>query len=224
MIVLGFWQLDRAEQKTVIKNAYDQRSQKVPLDLGEDLLDENSHQFFRVQVSGNYEPGYQVFEDNRIVDGRPGYYVFTPFRILETDTRILVNRGWIPWGESLLVAPEIETPVGTINLKGLLKTPTRGYYTLDDSSPTPEDRIWQNLDLDHYRSLHKVPFQPLVLLLSPDIDGGGFKRSWPTIADSWIARHQGYAVQWFAMAVVLVVIFLMATLKRNPATVAGTRE
>ena len=214
MIGLGFWQLDRAEQKQVAKTAYELRSTQPQTVVGEELLDEAGFEYFNAGVRGVYEPDLQVFEDNRIVAGRPGYYVFTPFRIEGSDTRIMVNRGWIPWGQDITQAPLIETPGGLVTIEGVLKAPTRGYYSLEDSPPVLGQQIWQNFDLDHFRTLVDFPVQPLYLLLSPSSEVGGFKRQWPVFADKDVARHHGYAVQWFAMAFVLVLVFLWATIRK----------
>lgn len=216
LLSLGFWQLQRGAEKATMKAAYEQRIAEAPIEVGSRLLSESSFEFFRAQITGEYEPQNQIFEDNRIHSGRPGYHVFTPFQIAGTEVRILVNRGWIPWGTDLTRAPDIETPTGEVALSGTLKAPTRGFFTLEDKKPVAQVKIWQNLDLEHYQSLHDFALQPMVLLLSPKSPYGGFIREWPVYTDTWIARHRGYAIQWFAMALVLVVVFLWATIKRKP--------
>ena len=57
--------------------------------------------------------------------------------------------------------------------------------------------------------------QPLVLELDP-AGGGGFVRAWPAYEDSWIQRHHGYALQWFSLALVLLVVYLLSQRSRRP--------
>ena len=50
----------------------------------------------------------------------------------------------------------------------------------------------------------------VVLDLDPaDSSGSGFVRAWPGYEDAWIARHRGYALQWFSLAIVLVIIYVV---------------
>jgi surfeit locus 1 family protein len=39
-------------------------------------------------------------------------------------------------------------------------------------------------------------------------ESGGFVRQWPLPGGQAVNRHRGYALQWFAMALVLVGVFL----------------
>ncbi|MCP4952442.1 MAG: SURF1 family protein, partial [Proteobacteria bacterium] len=48
---------------------------------------------------------------------------------------------------------------------------------------------------------------PYVLRLAPDAVGG-FVREWPGPSRTMIQRHQAYAVQWFGMAAVFVLVVI----------------
>ncbi len=220
LVKLGFWQLDRAAEKAAIKASFEARTAGQPIVLDGQPLDAEQHAFFRVEARGEYEPQYQVLIDNAIRDGRAGYRVVTPFRLTGTHTRVLVDRGWIPGTLDRRDVPAAPAPVGTLDIAGLLERPADDFFTLEDSPPTAGQRVWQNLDMDHYRALNDFPLQPLVLRLSPDAsNAGGFDRRWPEYTDQWIARHRGYAVTWFGLAAVLAagVITLLWRRKRDDA-------
>lgn len=206
LVKLGFWQLDRAAEKAAIKASFEARTAAPPVRLDGQRLDAGRGEFRRADARGAFEPQGQVLIDNAILDGRAGYRVITPFRLSGTQTRVLVDRGWIPWPSDRNHVPVAPAPEGVIEITGLLKRPADDFYTLEDTPPTARQVVWQNLDLAHYERVHDVPLQPLLLLLSPDAtNAGGYDRRWPTYSNQWIARHRGYAVTWFGLAAVLVV-------------------
>ncbi|MDH3689779.1 MAG: SURF1 family protein [Gammaproteobacteria bacterium] len=221
LIGLGFWQLERAEQKQRQQDLYNARRESPPKQL-EDLGDNvDALQHSSVRLSGRYDFNYQILVDNKVHQGQPGYHVLTPLRVAATDLAndliILINRGWIPWGESRTTLPEAVGPEGVIDVAGRLWAPTSEYFTLEGSRAEVGQwqPVWQHLDLRRYAN--EVPFKvyPLVVLLEPDSDAGGFVRVWPTYDDHWVARHRAYAFQWFAMAVALAIIFVAMNFKHS---------
>ncbi len=215
LLGLGVWQLDRAQQKQQLQKHFVERGRLQALEVGSVELDGNRHHFRRAQAQGVFEPVQQILLDNRVHRGRAGYHVLTPLRVEGTHTRILVNRGWIPWGEDRRVLPVIDTPTDNVLVAGRLRRPHDGYFTLEDESDLSSPGIvWQNLDLGRYENVTGVAVEPLVLELDPgDAQVGGFVREWRDYKDDWIARHRGYAVQWFALAAALVLIYVVVNIR-----------
>lgn len=220
---LGFWQLERAGQKTQIRDRYEARGGMEPVDVNRQKLDADRMDFRLARARGRYRGDLTIYLDNKVLDGAPGYEILTP---LDTGARddsgkpfILVNRGWVSWGESRRPLPEIDTPSGTLELSGRLRTPSQDYFTLADETDAGEFQpLWQNLNLDRYERVTGLAVSPLVLQLDPgEQDAGGFVRRWPDYDDAWIDRHKAYAVQWFALALTLVVLYVVLNLeKRKP--------
>lgn len=217
LVGLGFWQLDRADEKTAIRDRYRERSEMPPVDVAGTSLSAEVMDFRRATVSGRYQPDWTIFLDNKVLDGTPGYEVLTPLAIDGSRRFILVNRGWVPWGETRRALPAIETPGGAVELAGRLREPPQDYFTLEDEAAISEFRPrWQNLDLDRYERVTGLSLGPLVLQLDPaSKEGGGFVRRWPEYQDDWIDRHKAYAVQWFALALTLAVLYVVLNLKRR---------
>ncbi len=94
---LGFWQLDRAEQKEKLLAFYEQQSELAHSPLAE--LDEVSKTKYRnVKVIGNYDIDHYWLLDNQPRQGKPGYEVIMPFRLNDTagnERTLMVNRRWI---------------------------------------------------------------------------------------------------------------------------------
>lgn len=220
LIGLGFWQLDRAAEKTATRDRVLARSQMDPVDLNRVRPAPRAMEFRRATVRGRYRGDFTIYLDNKVLDGTPGYEVVTPLLIgARADHRvILVNRGWVPWGASRETLPAVETPGGKVELRGRLVRPPEEYFSLESGVETAFQALWQNLDLERYRAVTGLPVAPLVLELAPDGSGGdGLVRQPPEYDDAWIARHKAYAVQWFALALTLVVLYVALNLKKRDA-------
>ena len=125
---LGFWQLDRAAGKEERQAAFEAARGTV---LDETSLDGEIREFARVHLEGRYDPSHQFLQDNRTHQGRPGYYVLTPFRISSRGA-VLVNRGWVPAGPDRTALPEIAAPAGALRLRGTVRVPREDLFVLGE--------------------------------------------------------------------------------------------
>ncbi|OGI38637.1 MAG: hypothetical protein A2140_07215, partial [Candidatus Muproteobacteria bacterium RBG_16_62_13] len=161
----------------------------------------------RVQARGRYEPERQILLENRVHRGRPGYHVITPVRISGSDTRVLVNRGWVPFGPSRDEPPAIDTPRGIVTVTGVATVPSTGGFRLElRDTPAGWQRQWPYFDIPRYRAAVDFPVQSVVILLDPASEAGGFVRDW-TRLEAGIAVHHGYAFQWFMLALTLLILY-----------------
>ena len=209
LLVLGFWQLDRAEQKQRRLDRYLARGQLDVLRLPASIVDAEEFVYYRVSASGIYDSDRQFLVDNIILRGRPGYHVITPLRIAGSDTRVLVNRGWVAWGNDRNVLPQVPPSGQLLRVQGRAVVPADDFFALQDESNTNAwDLRWQNLDMNRFSSLAGYPVQPIVILLDPDSTGDVLSREWDAPQNIWIQRHRAYAFQWFALALTLVVLYV----------------
>ena len=81
LLALGFWQLDRARQKTEWQATFAARSGLPPVPLTEVNVADAAHRYRRVVASGRYDGAHQVLLDNQVRAGQPGYHVLTPLRL-----------------------------------------------------------------------------------------------------------------------------------------------
>lgn len=214
LVSLGFWQLDRAEQKRAIQSEYDARSRDERVAIGSQLQAADDLRFYRVVVHGTYEPRYQVLIDNRVQDGRVGYYVITPLRIGNSSTLVLVNRGWVPMGKTRDDLPKADTPAGMLEITGVATVPSERFFMLSEPPALKGkwQRVWQHMDMKRFAAAVPFPVQPVVILLDPGSPAGGFVRRWARL-DTGIAVHKGYALQWFLLAGTLLLGYLVYGLR-----------
>ncbi|MBM0104160.1 SURF1 family protein [Steroidobacter sp. S1-65] len=221
-IRLGYWQLDRADQKQALLDQYAAGQQAQV-----EITSQNAHnlpRYQRAQVSGRYDPTHQILLDNMPSHtGQPGFRVLTP---LETSAGwLLVDRGWLPLGASRQVLPDISvsdeqrTITGTIDVlprAGLqLETPT-----IDPTLPWPRVLSFPTHEGLEQQLGHEL--LPGVLLLDashPD----GYQRIWEAHLGFKPERHIGYAVQWFALAAAALILFLVTSVRTKKATDASPR-
>lgn len=217
LIGLGVWQMDRARQKAEIRDAHLGQAALPALELGAATL-HGTDQYRRATGTGEYAGHLGILLDNQVHKGRPGYHVLTPFRSKTGGQWILVDRGWVPWGPDRSRLPQIETPAGTVVVKGQLLSPVRPGLELEGPvSARPEKGIpvlWQSIDTREFARVTGLMVAPLLLRLDADAEHG-FVREWRAVTDNWVDRHKGYAFQWFALAATLLVLYLILNFKRT---------
>jgi surfeit locus 1 family protein len=179
--VLGCWQLHRYAYK---KN----------------LL--QTHQ--KITLTGHYINNLTLFLQNRYYQGQYGIEVITPFKIAGENKLLLVNRGWIKTNNATVPIQNIQGKQKiTGNIKLFEPEFILGKIILKQ---TPTELIIQKIDINALsKATHEV-FYPFVLRLDTT-QPHGFVRDW-VITTIPPERHMAYAIQWFLMAAVLVVIFL----------------
>lgn len=215
-LALGYWQLQRAEQKHELQIEYDTRASDASVRIPSHVQQAEDLRFYRVVADGTYDADYQLLLDNRVHHGVAGFFVITPLRISDSDVRVMVNRGWLAWGESRESSPEIEVPQGSQKITGVATVPTERVFTLGELGPVQKSQptLWPYLDLERYRKTVPFPVQPIIILLDPASDAGGFTREWNRL-EAGIAVHQGYAFQWFALAAGMLVIYILLSRRAN---------
>ena len=215
---LGFWQLERADEKLALETAYRNNIKAEPVDLSQATQRREQAEWMhwrRSRVNGVYDPEAVLLLDNQVYRGTVGYQVFARF-VLEDGVSVLVDRGWLAAPDSRSTAPGLSTPQGPVMLEGVAKPVPVAGIKLGQNVP---EQLAENLarvqriELAHIAAQNGWELLPYVLRLNPDAAGAltwngtepGFNRE----------RHLGYAFQWFAMAAALVVIYLVVNVKRG---------
>jgi len=212
LMSLGFWQLDRADEKRKIESVI-VLSKSEPAKLVVDIEEILKKEYYNVLLKGHYDKNKQFIYDNQTVNSNAGYYVLTPF-ILDDKGVILVNRGFVPWGNQRKVLAEISVNQKEQLIEALLVKPKQRIQ-LQNTEAKPEfPLLIQSIDIEKLASLSKLPIIPMIAQLSPKSENG-FYRKWKPFYGS-VDKHLGYALQWFLMALVLCIISsTLALRKRN---------
>lgn len=211
LLVLGAWQRQRGLDKETLLAAYQQAQTQPPAEL-HTQSPAPSEGALRVRVRGQYQPDRQLLHDNQTHQKQPGLHVWTLLRTQGGDL-VLVNRGWIALTQTL---PDIAPPLGEVSLTGLWRAlPRAGLRTelpCEAAAGFPQRVNYP--DAAQLQCLLGEPVAGGLLLLDPQA-GGGYVRDWNFSQAIPAQRHYAYALQWWALALTLIVLFLKLNLKKH---------
>ncbi len=211
LLGLGFWQLDRAQQKTEIHSLYQSRIDSPPVSIGSAIESPHELEFRRLRATGTWDSNYEFLLDNRVRRGQPGFHVITPLIFRGRQSAVLVNRGWIPGALDRSQLPVVPPLNNESTVTGMAVIPPANAFVLKNPPPIQPGswpRVWQTLDIERFASAVPYQVQGVVIQLDDEYQTG-FERQWPPPDNSWIARHKAYAFQWFALGATLLVIYFL---------------
>ncbi len=211
MVLLGFWQLRRLEEKRDQLDLLQARQEAPPVDLAELVppdaaVDDPAvaavlHR--RVRVSGRYADELTVVVPNRTLNGASGAWVVTPLQP-DVGPAVLVNRGFVGFAATGEILPP-PAPTGQVTVEGLV-SPSQERGRFGGRGPDAAVPEMPRVDIEAFEErvgdllpayvqlTTSDPAQPasagapeLVPLPPPEPDEG---------------RHLGYAAQWFIFATI----------------------
>ncbi|SCZ53569.1 SURF1 family protein [Thiohalomonas denitrificans] len=202
---LGFWQLHRAEEAEVRSAMVREQANREPVFI-KGVETAGAELFYRRALArGRFEMKHRFWVEGRRPDGRQGLQYIVPLHIAGSELRVLVNRGWVARPETSVTRARQPAEI-----EGLLVRPAVPTLQLTDSNKAFGDR-WPYLDPERYARSHNVAVAPFVLVEDSRLAGELLKAELGR-ADKR-GMHIGYALQWFAFAVLL--LLFLAVLGKN---------
>ena len=213
VLSLGVWQIDRGYKKKELENTFLERQSQPVKEIKYNML-VNSDLYRNVVLEGKYLD--QIFLlDNKILNGKPGVKVFSPFESIN-ESLVLVSRGWIEF-EDRSNLPMIKTERNALKIQGILRSESKDFILENDNMKKNTNPILvQTINLDELSNYLGKPLSPYILELS-ELSKSAFVKTWQPINLSSF-RHFGYAVQWFGLGLVLIIGYLFFLRKE------GTKE
>ncbi|CAM8317075.1 COG3346 Uncharacterized conserved protein [Candidatus Methylopumilus universalis] len=218
-IKLGFWQLDRADQKKIINMSFVERQNQPPIQLNNETIQIPIKDIIwhRVSMKGSFLNDKNIILDNQIVEEKAGFLIYTPFKILDSNKIILINRGWYPLSNSRKDIPNIPPIKDMQTIEGEISQ-------MPSSGISLGKVITEKLDESSFR-LQKMDYEVLSSLISKDLMRYVVKLKKPIFDKTYILdsgmpvpdsdKNYGYAFQWFAMAFTLFIIFIRLGVKKK---------
>lgn len=213
LLSLGTWQVLRLQWKEALIAEINTRSTAAPMALADVEAREKSGadiDYVGMSATGHFEYTHEqyFFATN---DGEVGYHVYTP--LILPDGRVLfVNRGFVPEALKDPAKRMAGQVAGEMTIKGL----ARARLTEKPSWVVPDNEAYKQLyfwkDLDEMAAQAAVPTDKLVpFFLDADAtpNPGGWPRGGVTQIDL-PNNHLSYAVTWYGLAAVLVVVSALA--------------
>jgi surfeit locus 1 family protein len=192
---LGIWQLERLHWKNNILKEVEQAQLMPPLqNLPQNIA---GLEYRKVILRGVFNHEKSLHMIGRQRGNFPGYFIVTPFT-LENDGRIiLVNRGFSPVGKE-------SRPDGVQTIEGVIRPPrTKRFFAPENM---PQKNVWFYENIAAISNATGLKLSPVIIEQVGKEQTGVF----PIPGDGKINlqnNHLGYAITWFATALIGIVMF-----------------
>lgn len=208
LLYLGFWQLARAAEKDNIETQVKSLQLSPAKSLSELKLNQQVN-YRPVLLTGRYLKQPQFLLDNQVVLGKVGFDVISVFND-QSGLQILVNRGFVPGARTRAILPEFATPVALVSIEGFISKPLGEQFMLAQTAITrAEKQIIQSVDITAMRRDLEQNFYPHLVRLNAGYPGV-FTPHWQAV-NMKSSKHRGYALQWFSMALALLVFYWLVS-------------
>lgn len=205
LLALGVWQWHRADEKRVLQQQFDALQMAAPISVAQ--LVETPANYTRAELRGQYDNAHSFLLDNRVLQGRVGFEVLTPFLPEASHKLLLVNRGWIAGDPARRQMPVIPAVNGVVVLRGYLYRAADNPLVANSANAASWPRVIDQIDFARMPALLGAPVYAFTLRLDAGTDGA-LSPEWPVVTSS-PDKHVAYAVQWFAMAAVLILMWVL---------------
>jgi surfeit locus 1 family protein len=215
LFMLGHWQLNRAEQKRQMLAAFDTAAHASAVSVGQIGDHWSDWQYRKVIVQGRFDLNHQFLLDNQVRHGQVGFDVLTPMHTQDVRAAVLVDRGFLA-ADRRQKLPQIQQECPQQQLTATVYRPLGDGLRLG-SMEDPAQHNWpQIVEFTDFEALSQqlgYPIAPVILRLAPD-QSCGFLREWDITAGFPPIRHIAYAVQWFALAATVAIIFFVLSVRK----------
>ena len=200
---LGFWQLDRLQQRRAQNTLIAQRWDQEPYNLNQRGLPADVEElgYRRIEVTGQFDYEHQVALKNQNRETEPGVSLVAPL-VLPDGRAILVARGWIPYADAEPTQwVQYNETAEEIALVGMIQ---KSQILAGAKPPETPQTEWFRIDIEAIQ--RQVPYEllPVFLLQLPApgqrYDALPYREIPFEITEG---NHFSYAIQWFMFALIL---------------------
>lgn len=219
LVAMGGWQLERLEWKRGLIAEMTERMAGPAVALPPAPVDAAALRYRPIRLEGYFRHDRELFLEARSHRGRAGLHLVTPL-VLDDGRVVLVDRGWVP--------PERRRPetrpegqaAGPVSLTATLRTGGwKGYgFLRPENDPAGNAWVWMDLP----RMAESVGLGGLdavasgYYLVADDAPNPGGLPIGRAPGVELTNNHLGYAITWYALALVLLVIYLLHQSQPKP--------
>jgi surfeit locus 1 family protein len=234
LVRLGFWQLQRLQERRANNAFLLARVEQPPVQLAGQVVDPSQLDLRRATALGTYDFSQEVVLRNQALNGAPGVHLITPLRISGSNEAVLIDRGWIPFERSdPAQRAAFDQPTGVVEVAGLIhRSQTRlNFLSPADPSLGPDRaRLDEWFRVDIPRIQQQVPYALTPVFVEEgevSLNAASVLASVDRLPQSDVTLdlsegpHLGYAIQWFSFAAILLVGYVFLY-RRQAAGQAGS--
>ncbi|HML07499.1 MAG TPA: SURF1 family protein [Xanthobacteraceae bacterium] len=213
LVALGTWQIQRKAWKegliALLTERLAQPPSALPAPSTWPALNQAGNEYRRIQFSGEFDHGkeslvYAAASTFRPDVPGPGYWVFTPARLAD-GSFVIVNRGFVPEGRQDAGSRAAGQIAGRLEIVGAMRWPeSRGWFSPSGDSV---HNLWFVRDLKAIAEAKDIgPVAPFYVEQELPVPPGGMPQPGKLVV-RLRNEHLQYALTWYGLAVVLVVVF-----------------
>ncbi len=217
LVALGTWQIQRKAWKESLIATLTERLAAPPVALPPaaawSTLDPADDEYLRVKFVGNFDYGDEALVYAAASAFRPdvsgtGYWVFTPARLAD-GTAVIVNRGFVPDARKDAATRASGQIVGPVEIVGALRWPDQRHWF--SPADDPAHNVWFTRDpsaIAAAKGLNKSLGAVALFYVEQEtpVPPGGLPQPGKLVVQLR-NQHLGYAITWYGLALVLVVVF-----------------
>ena len=229
MARLGVWQLERREQRIARNADLAAKLEAAPISLNAAALavqwplpeDRTEVRNLPAEAAGQYDFSNQLLLAQQNYREMPGAHLVVPLVLDGGRMAVLVDRGWVPFDDVQTGRwQQYDDQRGPVTIRGRVQPSQilfgRAAEQASASAGAQQAKTeWYRIDIEAIQG--QMPYQllPVYLLEAPGPDGNIALpyRIEPEV-DLSEGPHLGYALQWFAFAVVAGVVYVAAVRSR----------
>jgi len=222
LVTMGGWQLERLEWKRDLIAEMTERMAEPAVALPPPPADAAAWRYRPIRLEGRFRHDRELYLEARSHQGRAGLHLVTPLALADGRV-VLVDRGWVP--------PERRRPEtrperqngGPVSLTATLWTGGwKGYdFLRPENDPAGNAWIWMDLPrMAESTGLDGVAAGYYLVAGAAANPGGLPIGRAPGV--ELANNHLGYALTWYALAFVLLVIYLLHQSQSEPDGGEGT--
>ncbi len=201
-IILGLWQIDRANEKANLYNSFKDKISKNPIDFK--VIKDNPIEFTKIIIKGKYINDKQFLLDNKIFNKQAGYEVISP--MLLDNQIILINRGW--------VSNNNRQSLPKIDIKNINEAAIGYIYQYKDFYQLSEDiytNVWplviQNIEINKIQEMFEPNIFPYIIMMNEEQSNSySLQTIYKKNSD---LKHYMYAGQWFLFALIGIIFMII---------------
>ena len=207
LLGLGTWQVQRYTWKADLIEKLRSRSQASAVALPVADAPPAEIEFQRVHVRGTFLHQHEFFLLGRSRRGSPGLHVLTPLRRSDGKGYALIDRGWIPFDHR---APESRARGqvdGEVSFEGIIRIARGPNVFMPENDALGNN--WYFIEPSAMARAAGIDTLPGYYVLSGAKETPGvypIPRQWRVDIRN---DHVEYAITWYLMAVILIVIYVL---------------
>ena len=213
LLGLGFWQLDRLQQKEALIARLEQRFSEAPTPLPESFGDPKEWEYKRVLLKGRFLHEQEFLFPGKPYKGTVGNWIATPF-VLDDGRSVIVFRGWVPDQYIPRATRELGLPEGEVEVEGILHR--GGWDGWEWLRPVndPGHNLWLYFDPPAMAAAAKLENAVTdVYVEALGDEKTGLLPIGRNITIDVPNDHLQYAITWFSLAIALLVIYVVFHLR-----------